>query len=71
MDTIILRNTISGVSHAFPADYARRILADPFLGKNQVEVDSEKPEVLSPEHSADERKVNRTGKADAAKNEES
>lgn len=69
-DKILLRNTVSGVTHAFDAPYARRLLADPFHGKNLIEVESEKPEVLAPEHSAEDRRVNRTGKADA-KNEES
>lgn len=47
MTTILLRNTVSGVTSPFEETYARRLLADPHFGKINVEVKSEKPEVLS------------------------
>lgn len=46
--TITLRNTVSGVSEAFPEALALDLLEDPHYKKILVEVDSEKPEVLSP-----------------------
>lgn len=46
-ETTLLRNTISGVTASFNADYARDLLAHPHYGSILVEVDSEKPEVLS------------------------
>lgn len=45
---IVLRNTISGVAESYPPKQAENILADPKLGKINVIVESEKPEVLSP-----------------------
>lgn len=62
METIILRNTISKVATPFPADYARRLLADPFLGKHLIEVDTEKPEVLGQPETAEEHKAKRSDK---------
>lgn len=45
-ETILLRNTISKVTSAFEANYAKRLLADPHYGKILEEVQTEKPEVL-------------------------
>ena len=45
-ETITLRNTISKVPWTYPADYAKRLLADPNLGKVLEVVDTEKVEVL-------------------------
>lgn len=52
--TIILRNTVSGVSAPFEEKQAERLLADPKFGKILVRVDSEKPEVLSPPYEIDD-----------------
>lgn len=46
--TITLRNTVSGVSEVFPETLAQDLLEDPHYKNILVEVDSEKPEVLSP-----------------------
>jgi hypothetical protein len=46
-ETILLRNTISKVTSAFEATYAKRLLADPHYGKILQVVDTEKPEVLA------------------------
>jgi hypothetical protein len=45
-ETITLLHTISRVPHTYEASYARRLLADPQLGKVLVEWDSDKAEVL-------------------------
>lgn len=47
-ETTLLRNTISGVTASFAAENARYLLSHPHYGSILVEVDSEKPEVLSP-----------------------
>ena len=46
--TITLRNTVSGVSEVFPEALALDLLDDPHYKNILKEVDSEKPEVLSP-----------------------
>lgn len=51
---ILLRNTVSGVTSPFSRAHAQRVLSIPKFAEILVEVDSEKPEVLSEPYRIDE-----------------